>query len=154
MSNLFLDSSALAKRYVVEPGTVWIRGLTSPTAGNTILVSQITQVEIVSGVMRRLREGAITARTARASRLLVDRHAAREYTVLGLQEPIIRRAEDLLEMHPLRAYDSIQLASALEANRRLLSAGVLPITFISADARLLMAARSEGLATDDPGAHA
>ena len=153
MTHYFLDSSALVKRYVVEVGTNWVRSITLPSAANSIIIAHITQVEVVSGAMRRTRESTITARTARATRLLVDRHASREYRVIGLTGQIVQRAEDLLEVHPLRAYDSIQLASALESNTRLIAAGLSPLTFISADSRLLSAATAEGLTTDDPNAH-
>jgi hypothetical protein len=153
MTHYFLDSSALVKRYVVEVGTSWIRSITLSSAGNSIIIAQIAQVEVVSGAMRRKRDGTITAQTARATRLLVDRHVSREFRVIGLTGQIVQRAEDLLEVHPLRAYDSIQLASALESNTRLVAAGLSPLTFISADSRLLSAAAAEGLTTDDPNAH-
>jgi len=154
MSHYFLDSSALIKRYVVEAGSNWIRSLTIPNARNTIIIAHITQAEVVSGTMRRKRDGTITARTAHVTRLLIDRHASREYRVVGLNAQIIRRAEDLLENHPLRAYDSIQLASALESNMRLVAAGLSAITFVSADTRLLTTAVAEGMTIDDPNAHA
>lgn len=153
MSHYFVDSSALIKRYIVEAGTKWILSLTTRSAGNTIIVAHITQAEIVSGVMRRKRAGMVTERTARATRLQVDRHASQEYQVVGLTGEIVQRAEDLLEFYSLRAYDSIQLASALESNNRLVAAGLSPLAFISADTRLLEAASSEGLATDDPNVH-
>ncbi len=153
MSHYFLDSSAVIKRYVVEAGTNWIRSITTPNAGNIIFIAQITSAEVVSGVMRRKRDGSITPPTARATRLLMDRHASREYRVVGLTGQIVQRAEDLLESHPLRAYDSIQLASALEINTRLVAGGLPAIIFVSADTRLLTVASAEGLTTDDPNSH-
>lgn len=153
MTHYFLDSSALIKRYVVEVGTIWIRSITTRSAGNIITIAHITQAEVVSGAMRRKRDGTIAVRTAHATRLLVDRHASREYRVIGLTAQIIQRAEDLLEMHQLRAYDSIQLASALESNARLVAAGLPAITFVSADNRLLTAAAVEGLTINDANAH-
>ena len=152
MTHLFFDSSALIKRYIPETGTGWIRGLMRPDIA-TILVAAITQVEIVSGVMRRKRDGQVLQQTAHALRVLVDHHLSREYMVIGLNASIIQRAEDALENHALRAYDSIQLASAIEAHVQLLESGLEPLTFISADNRLLLAAQSEGLATDDPNLH-
>jgi hypothetical protein len=146
----FLDSSALIKRYVVEIGTRWVRSITAPSRGQVIIVAHITSVEIVSGTMRRRREGAINQRTAHAIRLLVDRHSRRQYQVVGLTEQITQRAKNLLETHPLRAYDSVQLASALESNNRLIAVGLSPVIFVSADSRLLMIAAAEGLTTDDP----
>lgn len=107
MSQYFLHSSALIKRYVIEVGTTWIRSITSRSAGNTIIIAHITQAEVVSGIMRRKRDGTITTRTARATRLLVDRHVSREYRVVGLTGQVVQRAEDLLELHALRAYVSL-----------------------------------------------
>lgn len=153
MSSYFFDTSALIKRYVLEQGSAWVKALTAPETGNTIVVAEITQVEAVSGANRRKRDGQITANTVRAVRLLVTRHFAREYVLVGLTNPVIERAKDLLEAHPLRAYDAVQLASALESNSRLTGIGTSPLIFISADARLLAAAVAEGLANDDPSAH-
>jgi hypothetical protein len=56
-------------------------------------------------------------------------------------------------VHPLRTYDAVQLASALESTTRLVAAGLLPLRFVSADARLLVAAATEGLMTEEPQAH-
>ena len=114
MTQYFLDSSALIKRYIVEPGTTWVRSIIQHSSGNTIIIAQTTQIEIVSGASRRVREGTLTTRTARAVRLLIDRHARRAYVVIGLTPQVVRRAEDLLIVHPLRTYDAVQLASALE----------------------------------------
>ena len=149
----FLDSSALIKRYITEQGTVWVRSITAPSAGHTIILAQITQVEIFSGVFRRRREGLIPPRTTQAIRILFHRHVKREYMVVELAAPIIQNAEDLLDKHPLRAYDAVQLASALVANARLTGAVLVPLVFVSADARLLTAATAEGLTVDDPNAH-
>jgi predicted nucleic acid-binding protein len=123
------------------------------SAAQTIVIAHITQAEIVSGAMRRKREGSVTARTARTVRLLIDRHVSREYRVVGLTSEIIRSAEDRLEVHSLRTYDAIQLASALASNTRLITAGLSPLIFVSAATRLLQAAAAEGLMTDDPNAH-
>jgi predicted nucleic acid-binding protein len=153
MTQYFLDSSALIKRYVVEPGTTWVRSLTNRSSGHTIIIAQITQIEIVSGAARRVREGSLTTRTAQAVRLLIDRHVRRVYVVIGLTPQVVRRAEDLLAVHPLRTYDAVQLASALESNSRLVAAGLSPVRFVSADARLLVAATAEELMTEDPNAH-
>ena len=128
MTQYFLDSSAPIKRYVVESGTTWVRSLTNHSSGNTAIIAQTTQIEIVSGASRRVREGALTTRTARAVRLLIDRHARREYVVIVLTPQVVRRAEDLLAIHPLRTYDAVQL-SALESNTRIAAAGLLPVRF-------------------------
>lgn len=153
LTHYFLDSSALVKRYVPEVETAWVRTLTALGAGHTIMVGQVTQAEIVSAVARRGREGSIPLRTAHAIRRLVDRHTRCEYVVISLRTQVLRRAEDLLERHPLRAYDAVQLASGLESNDRLVAAGLALLVFVSADTRLLAIAQAEWLPTDDPNMH-
>ena len=153
MSIYFLDSSALVKRYASEKGTSWLQGLLEPSNGHSIIISRLTQAEIMSAVSRQKREGAVSLQAAQAIRGLLDRHAWREYTIIEVMQQIIYRAEDLLEKHPLRAYDAVQLASALESNIRLTAMGLSSLTFIAADQRLLSVAVIEGLMTDDPNTH-
>jgi hypothetical protein len=147
VTTYFFDSSALLKRYVTEIGSGWVRSTTSSSAGNTLFVAQFTSAEIVSALMRRKREGTIPSRTARAARLLIDRHTRREYQTVLLSDRILLRAEDLLETYPLRAADSMQLASVMELSAR------ITIIFVSADVRLLSVAQQEGLQVDDPNQH-
>jgi len=61
----------------------------------------------------------------------------------------------LLERHPLRAYDAMQLATALGAGHFLEAQGYASasLTFLSADDRLNRAAAAEGLAVDTPAQH-
>ena len=123
MTHYFLDSSALLKRFVSETGSGWIHIITGMGSANIISIAQITSVEVVSGIMRRLREGKISAQTAHIARTAMDgRVSSQSYTVVYLTTAVVQNAEDLLERHPLRAYDAVQLASALEANARLVAA--------------------------------
>ena len=59
----------------------------------------------------------------------------------------------LANAHALRAYDAVQLAAALEINRKEQDAGFAPVTLISADQALNDAAQAEGLSVDDPRSH-
>lgn len=150
MTVYFFDSSGLTKRYLTEIGTSWVRQTVLPSAGNRILIAEITPVEIMSAVSRQKRDQHITERTARAIRLLVGRHASREYDVVLLSYDILQRAQDLLDKYPLRAYDAVQLASALDSDGRLKIARLAPLVFVCADTRLLTAATGEGLQTHHP----
>ena len=109
--------------------------------------------EVYSALNRRRREGTLPA--ADYARIVTDFAALcmMQYTLVELTAPIVERARRLVEQHPLRAYDAVHLASALAVNESLLTAGLLAITFVSADQRLLQAAQMEGLATDNPNAH-
>lgn len=150
MSHYFFDSSALVKRYAREPGTDWVRATCLPARGNTAIVAQITQIEIMSAVMRRTREGTYSLRAARAVRLLLEYHLHHEYVVVGLNSTVIARAQEALELYPLRAYDAIQLASALEVQARLVRASLTSVVFVASDDRLLEAAAAAGLTTESP----
>jgi predicted nucleic acid-binding protein len=150
VSSYFLDTSALLKRYIIESGTAWVQNIAQPGVGHSIIISQIAPIEIVSAVSRQKREGIIGERTARVIRLLVNRHAVREYEVVLLTPEVGERAQNLLETHSLRAYDSVQLASALLANMTLIAKNLSPLIFVSADVRLLPIATSEGLQTHNP----
>jgi len=150
VSVYFFDSSAITKRYIIETGTNWVRNAVALSTKNSILISQITPVEVISAVSRLKRDRAISARTARAIRLFLERHTLREYNVIFLTDAITSKAQDLLELYPLKAYDAIQLASALDSNTRLTTQNLQPLIFVCADLRLLNAAASEGLQTHHP----
>jgi predicted nucleic acid-binding protein len=150
MTVYFWDSSALIKRYITEVGTPWVRSVIIPSTGNTAIIAQITSVELASALARRIREGSTPQRTARAAQHLIERHIRREYTVIALTEDVVKQALDLVYQHPLRAYDAVQLASAVETNQRMVAANLPPLEFVSGDHRLLTVAQSVGLQTVNP----
>ena len=59
----------------------------------------------------------------------------------------------LAETYGLRGYDAVQLAAAVEVNASYRSAGLPPITLVSADVELNAAASAEGLTVDNPNFH-
>lgn len=154
MSNYYLDSSALAKRYLPETGTVWIRGLIAPISGHTIWIAEIAEVEVASALAARQRAPrGITLQERNAAVALLALHCGGEYRLLTLERPILDTAIELTQRHRLRGYDAVQLATALAANAALTAAGLPDLTFIAADNDLIAAARAEGLAADDPNLH-
>ena len=145
--NYFFDMSALFKRDIIESGTNWVRAVALTSAGHTITISDITRVEIMSAVSRRLREGSVNLRNLRAIRIYLGWHIKRDYETIRYADGIANLAQDLCERHPLRAADAIQLASAVAASTRLTAAGLSPLVFVSADTRLLTIAAAEKLPT-------
>jgi predicted nucleic acid-binding protein len=134
----FLDSSALAKRYVREPGSdVVARLFRSPSK---LAVSSLAGIEICAAIHRRARAGDLSAELAR-------KHAARvvddleEVHVLEVRGRVLDLAMELVSRRALRAYDAVQLASAM----RLSEAAGVAVTFVCADAALSAAAIGEGL---------
>jgi uncharacterized protein len=149
MSTYFLDTSALVKRYLPEPGTLWIRGIIQAQSGNDIAIVQITPIEVYSALTRNYHDGRLTLRGLQGFRRLLMQHLRDEYNVIIVTDAIVQQALDLQERHRLRAYDATQLAAALTLSARLASAR-RTITFLAADTRLLQAADTEGLTTDNP----
>lgn len=131
--NVFLDSSALAKRYIEEKGSDQVQAILS--SASTLAVSVICVPEIVSALCRRRRERKLSNeeyRNARAS-VLSDIDDA---TVIGLTEEVIAQAVGLLERFPLRSADALQIACAVEWSTDF---------FVSADDHQCRAARARGL---------
>ncbi|MEG4521119.1 MULTISPECIES: type II toxin-antitoxin system VapC family toxin [unclassified Microcoleus] len=147
----FLDTSALVKRYVPELGSNWIQSITVPAAGNFLAISQITWVEVCSAFSRRQREGTLSV--DEVDQLMVDFRTdfENQYEVLEVDRTLIEIAGALVMQNPLRAYDAVQLASALRfQSTTLVSVPNTQLVFVSADNRLLDIAQSAGLATDNP----
>ncbi len=153
MASYFIDTSALAKRYVAETGSAWLRATLEPAAGCRALVARATSVELVSAITRRERAGAITAADTSAAREAIVHDLAGEYLVVEFAEPIAIEAMRLAERHALRGYDAIQLASALAVNRAVVGAGLRPVVLVSSDAELNVAVRREGMSVEDPNLH-
>jgi predicted nucleic acid-binding protein len=103
-------------------------------------VSQLTQVELVSALARRHREGAISSEALK-DLLTTSAEALDSVLVVGLSEAVTDRARDLLLRQPLRAADAIQLASCLDLQGRLQET----VRFLAFDQRLNEAAAREGL---------
>ena len=154
MSSYFLDSSALVKRYPSEVGSAWTAALTDPLAGNSIVVAEISRVEIAAAFAARSRApGGITqVERDRLFGLLV-RHNTLEYEVIPISTQIVDRAMNLTQKHRLRGYDAVQLAAALDVQAAARAAGLPTLVFLTANEDLLTAAFGEGLAADNPNHH-
>ncbi|MEG4114736.1 MULTISPECIES: type II toxin-antitoxin system VapC family toxin [unclassified Microcoleus] len=147
----FLDTSALVKRYVPEIGTDWILSITDPATDNDLAISQITWVEVHSAFARRLRDGSLSAQRFDLIPQKVREDFENEYRVIDIDRTLIETATELVMQHPLRAYDSVQLASALRfQSTTLLSPPETRLVFVSADNPLLDIAQSAGLTIDNP----
>jgi predicted nucleic acid-binding protein len=109
----FLGTRALVKRYVPELGSNWIQSITVPAAGNFLAISQITWVEVSSAFSRRQREGSLFV--DEVDQLMGDFRTDfyNQYEVIEVDRTLIETAGELVMQNPLRAYDSVQLASAL-----------------------------------------
>lgn len=153
MTTYYVDTSALVKRYVDEPGSGWLRTVLGAQPAPAIIIVHLALVEMTSALMRRLRESALTpagvAHLQRAFRL----DCLEEYEIVLAVGNVIDHANRLLEEYPLRAYDAVHLATAVVTNQRLIDRDLAPATFLSSAIRLNEAASAEGLAVDNPNHH-
>lgn len=98
-----------------------------------------TEVECVSALSRRERDGLLTPEGAEDALTRLD--ALRErWDEIEPTEPVRRTARRLLRVHPLRGGDALQLAAALVASE----ADPSKLGFVSLDERLVAVAQREG----------
>lgn len=137
--NLYLDTSALIKRYVNETGSPNMREwLSSADAKATAL---ITRAEMSAAINRLLRMKFLSQEDYASA--LDEFHADwRDYHRLPVNEPLVARADLLACEHDLRGYDAIHLAAALTLQELL----DLPVTLVTYEKELVAAALASGMA--------
>ncbi len=153
MAAFFLDASALVKRYVAETGSSWVRQLLDPVAQNQAYVARITGVEIASAIVRRQRGGSLSAVVAQQLLAQFRRDLRNRYRIVELTSNVLMQATDLAIHQGLRAYDAVQLAVALDIDRRRTGSGLAGLTLVSSDGELNAAATAVGLPFEDPNLH-
>ena len=130
---VFLDTSAFAKRYVLEEGADNVVALCRQA--DNLNVSVICLPELMSTFSRLVREKKLAK--ADYQKLKADAMADLvDVDICQITPAILASVVSLLESHPLRAMDALQVACAL---------AVAPDRFVSADYRQLAAARKAGL---------
>jgi predicted nucleic acid-binding protein len=135
---LYIDSSALVKCYAQEPGALDTIDLLD--GADMVASSPITRVEVSSALARAVREGLLSPKAGR------EAYAAfcdewRSMIQVPVAERVLVRAQELLWANGLRAYDALQLASALVWQERLAA----DVTIATFDRRLAAAAGTAGV---------
>jgi predicted nucleic acid-binding protein len=127
------DTSALAKRYVVERGTARVLELCSQAT--EVVVSVLCVPETLSALNRLRREGRLTSDEYVAAKKELAGDMA-QATVVQVTSTVLARAIEVLEKMALRTLDAIHLAVALDSGCDL---------FVSADVPQCEAAAELGL---------
>jgi uncharacterized protein len=124
---VYCDTSALAKRYVREPGRAELMKLLK---GRRVVSSVLLPVELHSAFCRRERAGAIAAASVPKlfQRVALDQQY---WTLVETSSAVLESAQRLVEEFPLRTLDAVHVASARIFVQR---AGVA-LTFVTSDAR-------------------
>ena len=150
MSIAYLDTSALVKQYVIEPGSNWVKALLVLDLTPTVFTSHLTVVEATCAFARRRREGSLLSQQHAQILRAFEYDIQNRFNILDVGPAVIRTAQQLANQHPLRAYDAVQLATAWLANENLVRSEQRPLTFVCADNHLLAIAQAEGLLTENP----
>ena len=152
MDFYFLDTSAVIKAYIREVGSNYITGLLG-NSDNVLFVAVITGAEGIAGLNKRHRMGDISTNdwnTAQSGFLKDYRH---RFKKTEISKSVIDKAISLLNRHPLRGYDSVQLANALLIHDLLQRRQKVSLTFVCADKLLCNIASNEGLNVENPLFH-
>jgi len=123
------------KLYADEPGAETVRAL------EDVVVSEPARVEIPAAIWRKHRIGELSAENAGVLvELFESDWFGGAFAVVAVTGDVLEAAARSLARHPLRAYDSVQLAAAMLAR----SADPDLARFACFDATLATAARAEG----------
>ena len=141
---LYLDTSALVKRYFREPHSdKVISGWKSATQ---IVTSFVAYAETVASVYRKKREAGL-ADSLIQKIVRSFQEDWQGFIRVEINDELNEYVDRVMERHPLRGFDAIHLASAIVVHER------CPENFVFAcfDDRLSLAARLEGLETVSSG---
>jgi len=133
----FWDSSAVVPLLIQQErssrAAAWVSG------DDAMVMWTLTPVEVVSALRRLVREGALSEDAARVAEVRLGEMLDTSHIVIDV-EAVKSLAARLLRLHPLRAFDALQLGAALhwtEGNPQ-------GRTLHTLDNRLAQAAEREG----------
>lgn len=150
MAAYFIESSAFVKRFAPEVGSRFVQSLLRASTKNRLYAVTITQVEVCSAVTRRHKGGSLSFDQLNKALRRLYRDFPVRFVQIAVNDAVISGALRLAQTYGLRGYDSIQLSAALEANRKRLALALPPLTLISSDGEINIAAQAESLSFQVP----
>ena len=135
---LYLDTSALVKKYFQETGSDEVRDCISSHAW--VATSTIARAEAAATFAKAVRLGILAEAAAMSGHQLFLREW-KNYIRIRVTESLVARADDIAWAFALRGYDAIHLAAALEWHDRAGEA----VTVATFDQDLWRAAGEAGL---------
>ena len=135
---LYLDASALVKRYVAESGSAAVESLIG--GAQAVGTGVLSRAEVAAALAKAARAGLVTRESA--AKALQAFNADWEHMIrLQVSEPLVARAASLAWEHGLRGYDAVHLAAAL-VWREMLGG---PVSVATYDRELWRSAQASGL---------
>lgn len=138
MSALYLDASALVKRYVVERYSAETNAVI--TSAESVGTAMVSRAEVAAAFSKAVRVKALTRPKAWAA-LQSFRQDWVNLVRIQVTETVMTRADELAWSANLRGYDAVHLASALVWQDALGE----PVTFATFDQTLWQVAGTAGL---------
>jgi predicted nucleic acid-binding protein len=137
---LYLDTSALLKLYLAEPGSQRMQQATNDAVATVTHLITYAEMRAALAQAVRMKRLSEADRAYQAQAFEADWPALQ---VIAVDEPLVRRAGELAERFGLRGYDSVHLAAA----ERAFDGAGRPATFMLAafDDGLRIAAEALGL---------
>ena len=142
MTFYFFDTSALVKRYHLEPSSERVNAIFDDQ-DNILIIWELALVELASALQRKRNRGEITLQAMNDALAQFANEVLSDLIVTGFRSGFIQQARDLVLQHSLRTLDALQLTSASEFR-------TLSPVFLCADAGLRRAASDVGLVVLDP----
>ncbi len=150
----YCDSSAVVKIYIDETGSKYIRYLSHKAPIGDIFINTISGPEVLSALHRRFRSDDLAPGVFTQACTDFVEDFEKFYNRIPASDQIILLAMRVINKHPLRGSDSVQLATALHLQTILRAFNGQEVHFISSDKVLNIAARSEGLFVINPSEQA
>lgn len=137
---VFCDTSALAKRYVQEPGSEELEKLFSSIA-TEIFISTLAFVEFASAMGRKLRNKEIAKAKVGETIKELEEDWYEVFTKIPLENILAEKAAAIALEHSLKGADAIHLASAQMTGAEL---------FVASDHKLIRVAKKIGINSYNP----
>ncbi|MCH7589225.1 MAG: type II toxin-antitoxin system VapC family toxin [Chloroflexi bacterium] len=135
---VYLDASALVKRYIAEDGSPEVNALI--TQADSTVTNLISRAEVAAAIMRASRMEIINREDALQA-IKVFRSEWENLQRLPVTEATVARADSLIRNYDLRGYDAVHMAAALIWQEAI----VETITMATYDHNLWNVARKVGL---------
>ncbi|MEN6436957.1 MAG: type II toxin-antitoxin system VapC family toxin [Syntrophobacter sp.] len=141
---IFLDSSALVKRYIEEDGSDKVNALLQERS--VAAASRLAYPEILAAITRRHKAKEIEAGVFDRIQKAFKADWA-SFVVVEFHKDVFQFVDEIITKYALKGADSVHLSSALW----LKSAMKQDIVFVASDLELIKAAKAEKLQIFNPG---